>query len=129
FSGVASTSSVMPAVVTQKRRFDAWRAFWTKERRGRVRADLAAAAAEFGIKASTFEPFFASLETTPSPLVPENLAGTPLEAVVGRHLSVRPGDVLGLVVISGSIRTDAGQPPPVWPDRVRAAVPEAKILS
>jgi predicted exporter len=124
FAGVASTSAVMPALSTQARRFAAWRAFWTPGRRARVRADLGTAASEYGIKPAAFEPFFASLDAAPPPLTPDRLDGTPLETIFRRHLSVRPGDVLGLVVVSGapSARDD-------WKVRVRSAAPDARILS
>ena len=130
FSGIASTASIMPALTTQRARFEAWTAFWTAERRARVRTDLTAAASQFGIKGSTFEPFFQSLDTAPALLVPERLEGTPLDAIVARHLSVGSGDVLGLIVLSGV-------PPPgtsaaegsTWRDRVHQAVPDARFLS
>jgi predicted RND superfamily exporter protein len=125
FEGVASTSAVMPAVATQRRRSDAWRAYWTSERRARVRADLVSAASQYRIKPSTFDPYFASLDTPPAPLTPERLAGTPLDAVIARQLSVRPGDVLGLVVVTGAAKAGVAS----WKDLVRRAVPEARILS
>jgi uncharacterized protein len=135
FAGIASTSSAMPSVATQRRRLAAWRAFWTPERRARVRRDLVSAAAEFGIKASTFEPFFASLDAEPAALLPADLAGTPLETVVGSRLSVRQGDVLSLVVLTGAARSadiaddPAADASPEWRRAVAAACPEARVMS
>jgi predicted exporter len=128
-SGVASTSAVLPAIATQERRLATWRAFWTAERRVRVRSDLAAAASDFGIRTSTFDPFFASLDTAAEPLTPERLAETPLETVLDRHLSVRPGDVLGLIVVSGVARPPDPAVRAKWQERVRLSVPEARVLS
>lgn len=125
FTGVSSTSAVLPAVATQRRRFEAWRSYWTPERRDRVRADLAAAAAPYRIRPAAFDPFFASIDTVPEPITPARLAGTPLESVLDRHLSDRPGDVLGLVVLTG-VRPEGGA---AWKDAARRAVPEARMLS
>lgn len=122
-SGIASTSAVLPAISTQERRFAEWRASWTPQRRARVRADLAAAASAYGIKPTAFDPFFASIDTPPAPLTPERLAGTPLETIVLRHLSVREGDVLGLVVVTGSA-ADPGRE-----DLALGALPGARMLS
>jgi predicted exporter len=129
FSAVASTADVLPAISTQERRSEAWRAYWTPEVRARVRAGLLAAAVPYSIRTSAFDPFFASLDAPPAPLTPERLAGTPLETILDRHLSVRPGDVLGLVVVSGSATAGDGRGPAAWEERVRSVAPEARILS
>ena len=128
YTRLESTSTLVPSAATQRLRFAAWGRFWSPDRRIRLRADLAASAAEVGIRPATFDPFLESLDAAPATLLPEGLDGTPLQPVVDRHLSVRPGDVLGLMVVSGAGGNAAGTAT-TWPGLVRDAVPEARVMS
>jgi predicted exporter len=96
---VTGPAGILPSKRMQDRRWESWRTFWTGERTARLRTDLAAAGKEFGIKAATFDPFFASLTTRPDPVTPKALEGTAFESVLGRHLHAKDGKTEVLLLV------------------------------
>lgn len=77
---------------------------------GALRADLEAAAADSLFRAGVFAPFLADVEAarTAPPLRPEDLAGTPLEAVVaGMLVEGEGGRVTALATLGGLEDADA----------------------
>jgi len=127
FKAASSFAHILPSLQVQHRRLEAWRAFWSEERVEGVRRDLAAAAEPFDIVASSFEPFLESLRETPADLAPATFEGTPLGSILHRHLSIQGDDVEGLIALQGA--REPGGAGVNWPDVVKEAVPETRVLT
>jgi len=88
----ASIAGLLPSRARQEAHERAWREFWSAERVGRLRLDLAVACETQGFDPGAFEPFFASLERAVEPLVYQ--PGDPLSSLVGERILEVPGGVL-----------------------------------
>jgi len=88
----ASIAGLLPSRARQQAHERAWREFWSAERVGRLRLDLAVACETQGFDPGAFEPFFASLERAVEPLVYQ--PGDPLSSLVSERILEVPGGVL-----------------------------------
>lgn len=89
----SAVSSLFLTTDEQQARIDAWKHYWSAERVVRVRADVAAAAQQNGLRAEFFEPFFALVEADYAPaslydagVLPESLLSNFVEKTDENYL-------------------------------------------
>ncbi len=86
-TGVSSVAPLLPSRSTQEARRQAWRAFWTEERRAAIRERLVRLGAAHRFSARAFEPFFARLEGEGALVDAEAVLAGPLKGLVGPRVT------------------------------------------
>jgi 1-acyl-sn-glycerol-3-phosphate acyltransferase len=123
--GHASLSAVLPSLRTQEERLDAWRSFWSPQRREYIRRRMVGAAASTSFRPEAFEPFFRWLETDPPPLSAEAFPPGPLKDLIGERL-VRRGDAFLAIT---PVATEGWRQIEGLQSVIRAEMPGASVLN
>ena len=80
-SSIVSIAPILPSVKTQKNNINAWRSFWSVNKK-HVTGILEKEGSTIGFTGDAFEPFYRSMEATPALILPENIKKTGLSALL-----------------------------------------------
>ena len=119
-----SISALLPSQRTQEENARRWRAFWSDERRGALKARMAAAMTAAHFTPTAFQPFYNSLDAKGAPLTVEDFDGTGLDALIRTHLKMKDAEHSALSAFSPA----EGVPFPEVAARIKNAVPGATVM-